>query len=208
MNDFTWSDPSRPSLGTLTWMPAEGPVWEGLIAGDGTAGGFDSLTYELADPGPGRSYKLQIAVAEPANGSPPAAPSDDAAALAERLVRDQTAVLDAALNGFLAETREDIVGHMWWSNPDEFAAMWEEEVGGAPPADAAGLREHFDGPQIVVHDAGPGLEWMAFPADRSRPVAELKFESVVDPEHGVSILLDADARTVLGTGYQSSVTAY
>ncbi|NNJ27886.1 hypothetical protein [Alienimonas chondri] len=208
MQDPTWSSPSRAALGVLTFDPADN-AWGGEIAGDGTDGGFDSLTYEVEDPSPGRVRELRIEVAEPTGDDPPAPPSDAAAALAERLATEQTAVMNAALNGFLAETRGDVAGHMWWSDAEEFSSMWDDEVGGPPPTDAAGLRPYFDGPAIVVYDAGSdGLDALDFDDERSQPVAELKFESIIDPEHGVSILLDHDARTVVGTGYQSSATAY
>ena len=223
----TWSDPSRPSLGTFTYRDGEEdePGWLGAVRGDGSPGEFDGLIYGARDESLGRWYEVRIAVAEPAGGADPAPPSDAAAALLERIAADQTGFVTAAPDGFLAETRGEargpdgaVRGNMWWTGdgggePSEFEALWEEELADEleadVPTDAAELRPWFGSPSLVIHDAGPDRPFMRDEDDNGRPVAEPAGEFRRGPPNtACRSFWPITARTVIGTGYSGDATTY
>lgn len=122
-------------------------------------------------------------------------PSDEAVALAVRIVEDQESFADRVRRGLW----DDLVGNgphsgMWWhGNLDDINA---EAATFAPNDESALIRtiddlnQHLGTPQVLIRESEFGS---------GGPIAEVTFSATFEDEHGISVLVDETG--VIGLGY-------
>ena len=173
---------------TLGEFKRDGRWWSGRV----NAPAFDAFVHESGHPAPEGMYDLSLIGEEGADAPPPSA-----VALAEKIVRDQSALVRKVT----AALWEDFNGRghesgMWWHG--DVSQVGDMMAGYGPkPASADELLKWMRLSSIAIRDDAGGCDGI---------VAELDFHAAFEEEHGVGVLTNGER--ILGAGYIGDVTAY